>query len=469
MLHVCESRFSHDCEGKSRRDFLQIGTCGLGGFGLSQLLAMKQAAARAGISMEDKAVVLLFLQGGPPHIEMFDPKMTAPVEVHSATGEVKTRIPGVTFGGTFPQLAQRAERLTVVRSYGSGNASHTYQQVASGGNPLNATMGAAYARMAGTNHPETGIPRNILILPEVVQSDLKLKKNFETEALPTLTSAGDLGSSYSAFNPVGGGDLQQNMQMRLTRGRFQDRRYLMDALDTMKRRFETSTKLNLTDKYQQQAFDVIVKGVAEAFDWSKEDAKTIARYDTSHLFSNEAVHRWFDMSRASNLLGKQMLLARRLCEAGCGFITVSDCGWDFHSNQNSPRDLGGMSMLGPQVDHAVAAFLDDVQQRGLSDKILLIITGEMGRTPRRNRNGGRDHYGGLTTLAFAGGGLQMGQVIGKSDRLARYAATEAYRPAHLVSSVMNSLFDLGQLRLERGVPTGLLSWLEQSPPIETLF
>ena len=190
--------------------------------------------------------------------------------------------------------------------------------------------------------------------------------------MPTLTSAGDLGASYSAFNPVGGGDLQQNMQMRLTRGRFQDRRNLMDALDTMKRRFETSTKLNLTDKYQQQAFDVIVKGVAEAFDWSKEDAKTIARYDTSHLFSNNAVHRWFDMSRASNLLGKQMLLARRLCEAGCGFITVSDCGWDFHSNQNSPRDLGGMSMLGPQVDHAVAAFLDDVQQRGLSDKILLI-------------------------------------------------------------------------------------------------
>ena len=122
------------------------------------------------------------------------------------------------------------------------------------------------------------------------------------------------------------------------------------------------------------------------------------------------------MKRASNLLGKQMLLARRLCEAGCGFVTVSDCGWDMHANGNSPKNMAGIKPLGGQVDHAVAAFLEDVHERGLSDKILLVVTGEMGRTPRRNRDGGRDHYGNLTPLLLAGGGLKMGQVIGQSDK-----------------------------------------------------
>ena len=112
------------------------------------------------------------------------------------------------------------------------------------------------------------------------------------------------------------------------------------------------------------------------------------------------------MRRSSNLLGKQMLLARRLCEAGCGFVTVSDCGWDMHANGNSPKNMANLPAMTSQVDHAVAAFIEDVHERGLSDKILLVVTGEMGRTPRRNRDGGRDHYANLTTLAFAGGGLR---------------------------------------------------------------
>src|SRR5690606_11904118 len=118
------------------------------------------------------------------------------------------------------------------------------------------------------------------------------------------------------------------------------------------------------DKYQQQAFEVITRGVADAFDLSREDPATIARYDTSHCFDNREVQRWGDMRRSTNLLGKQMLLARRLCEAGCGFVTVSDCGWDLHSHGNSPKQLGGLRWLGPQVDHAVAAFIQDVEERG---------------------------------------------------------------------------------------------------------
>ena len=203
------------------------------------------------------------------------------------------------------------------------------------------------------------------------------------------------------------------------------------------------------DRFQQQAFDVISRGVAEAFDLRREDPRVIARYDTSGIVSNASLQRWYDMRRASNLLGKQMLLARRLCEAGCGFVTVSDCGWDMHANENSPRNMGLLPHMTLQVDHAVSAFLEDVHARGLQDKILLVITGEMGRTPRLNNNGGRDHHANLTTLAFAGGGLRMGQVIGRSDRIASSPATERYGPPHLMATIMHTLLDVGEVRVQR--------------------
>ncbi len=197
---------------------------------------------------------------------------------------------------------------------------------------------------------------------------------------------------------------------------------------------------------QQRAFDLVMRGVVQAFDLSKEDPKTIERYDTSKLFRLEDVTKWFDMKRASNLLGKQMLLARRLIEAGVGFVTVSDCGWDMHSNNNSPKNLEGMKPLGGQVDHAVSAFLEDVHQRGLSDKVLLVVTGEMGRSPRRNRDGGRDHYGNLTPLLLAGGGLKMGQVIGASDKNAAHPAADPQTPANLLATVMRTMLDVQEIR-----------------------
>src|SRR5205823_8751551 len=131
---------------------------------------------------------------------------------------------------------------------------------------------------------------------------------------------------------------------------------------------------------------VITRGVASAFDISKESPETIARYDTSRLFRREDLAKYYDMRRVSNLLGRQMLMARRLCEAGCGFVTVSDCGWDYHANGNSPKQMAGIYPMGGQVDHAVSAFIEDVRERGLSDKILLAVTGEMGRSPRINNN-----------------------------------------------------------------------------------
>jgi hypothetical protein len=329
-------------------------------------------------------------------------------------------------------------------------------------------MGSLYSRVVGTNHPRSGLPTNVLVLPEAINPDLKLQNNFETGALPTLTAPGELDDNFRAFNPQVGGQLTSNMELRLPRERFDDRRDLLASLDRLKRDADLGG-LEGTDRYQQQAFDIITGGVADAFDLASEDPGTIARYDTSHLFRQEQVSRWHDMKRASNLLGKQMLLARRLCEAGCGFVTVSDCGWDHHSNSNSPKGLGGFALLGPQVDHAVSAFIDDVHERGLEDKILLVVTGEMGRTPRINDNGGRDHYGELTPLVFAGGGLQMGQVIGQSDNHATRAVSKPYRPAHMLATIMHVLFDIGQLRLVRGVPSGVQKVITDGEPIQELI
>jgi uncharacterized protein (DUF1501 family) len=466
MFSISDIAHAHDCAGFSRRDFLRVGA--LGGLTLPELLANKALAAKAGLPVRDKAVVLLFLSGGPPHIEFFDPKMTAPVEFRSITGEVKTNIPGVTFGGTFPKLAKLTDKFSVVRSYASRNAGHRYDPVTVAGNPLKASMSALYTKVAGVNHPDTGMPSNTLILPEAIDPKLKLGGNFETKALPTLTQAGNLGVSFAAFNPAGGADVNADMRLQIEPERLLDRRGLLGSLDSLRRDVDANGELESADKYQQQAFDTITRGVAEAFDWTKEDSKTIARYDTRRLFDQKKLQKYFDMRRTSNLLGLQMLMARRMCEAGCGFVTVSDCGWDYHANNNSPKRMAGIWPMGGQVDHAVSAFIEDVHARGLSEKILLVVTGEMGRTPRLNKNGGRDHYGNLTTLLLSGGGLKMGQIVGASDRHASEPATRPYDPKHLMSTVMHTLFDIGKLRITDGIPKEVIDAITAGEPITEL-
>ena len=180
MLRISDIKLSHHCQGYARRDFLRIGSLAFAGLSLVDLLRAQAQARLVGKEVRDRSVVLLFLQGGPSHLESFDPKMDAPAEFRPIFGEVSTRSPGVTFGAHFTQLAAMTDRLSVVRSYGSGNTGHTYERVASGNNPTQATMGALYARVAGTNHPHSGLPTNVLVLPEAVNPQLKLKNNFET-------------------------------------------------------------------------------------------------------------------------------------------------------------------------------------------------------------------------------------------------------------------------------------------------
>ena len=188
----------------------------------------------------------------------------------------------------------------------------------------------------------------------------------------------------------------------------------------------------------------------------------LARYDTAQFSTG------FKKFRPS-ALGRQLLLARRLCERGCIFVTIQNPGWDMHADSNNHAIVRGMEMLGRPVDHAISVFLDDLADRRLERDVLLVVTGDFGRTPRLNKAGGRDNWPKLSTLAFAGGGLSMGQVIGQSTSKAEAPATTPVTLDQVLSNVMHYLFDLARLRLQAGVPREISRALEESTPIKELI
>jgi uncharacterized protein (DUF1501 family) len=219
---------------------------------------------------------------------------------------------------------------------------------------------------------------------------------------------------------------------------------------------------------------VILRGVADAFDLSKEHPMTISRYDTAPLVRPESISKKWNNHKhyADNArsLGKLLLMARRLCEAGCGFVTVTtNFVWDMHGDNNNAPVEEGMRYMGGPLDHALSAFLDDVEARGLSDKILLVACGEMGRSPKLNKNGGRDHWAGLAPLLFAGGGLPMGQVIGQSTANAGNAAADPVTLGNVIGTVMHTLFDVTELRLRGDVSGEVSKAVTGSTPIQRLI
>jgi Protein of unknown function (DUF1501) len=493
MFSIIDSRCPATRSMPTRRELLRIGGLALGGLAWPGLW-MRQARAageRRGASLvqTNKSVILLFLQGGPPQVETFDPKHEVPSHIRSCTGEVRTRLPGVWFGGNFSKLAERTDHFTVVRSYGSGENSHEQYVSLNGNSPFKGTMGAVVARGKGSLNARTGVPNHVLVIPETVDPHLKLDGKISDVfslqyVLQHYKAAGTLGPPYEAFVPRGGNAVLDNMTLKISSERFQDRRHLLQQLDALRRGIDRIPEMEGVDSLREQAYSILNRGMVGAFDLSKEEPRTLARYDTSTLFNMADYHSGgkhyknkMNQSRITNLLGKQLLLARRLCEAGCGFVTVVDGGWDLHGDVNNPNTPEGMAILGPQLDHAVAAFLDDVRERGLSDRILLVITGEMGRSSSKNTRaqadvgvGGTGHWSELTPLLLAGGGLKMGQVIGRSDRTASRAITERFAPANLLATILHTLFDAGQARITpEALPPEITKLLVDGKPITGLF
>jgi len=405
MLELSFNRQAKDCEGTTRRDFLRVGALGAGSLTLAHLLETRAQAAALGTPTKSTSVVWLWLGGGPTHVETFDPKMTAPSEYRSVTGEISTPIAGVTLGGTLPLIAGVADKMAFVRSFAHTNSGHgggthyvmtgyDNKVVDNGGVPSRPSLGAITSRVRGSNHPVTGIPTYV--------------------RLGSIGSDGPafLGPAYAAFDQGGKG--RENMTLRLPEDRMTDRRQLLDGLDRLNRQCDSSGFVAGMDKFKQQAYDLVLGSASAAFDIKKEKPETVARY--------------------GNGLGTQLLTARRLCEAGCGFVTLSYGGWDMHGQIEN-----AMKQRSPSLDQAVSAFVEDVSTRGLQDNILLVISGEFGRTPRVNKNAGRDHWAPLSTLALSGGGLKMGQVVGESAAKVDVPKSPAINPQDLMATVFHVL------------------------------
>jgi uncharacterized protein (DUF1501 family) len=280
-----------------------------------------------------------------------------------------------------------------------------------------------------------------------------------------FAASGVFGASTVPFQPDGDSTLKSDMRLSLPMEKLDDRRALLNALDRAKLVAESAEGLDST---RQKAFSVLLGGVGDAFDLNKESPKTVERFDTATRMDVEKINKKWNNHKFytdnARTLGKLLLLSRRLCERGAGFVTVTtNFVWDMHSDVNNAPMVEGMSYMAPPLDHAVSVFLEDLKERGLDDKILLVVCGEMGRTPRINKNGGRDHWGNSAPLLLAGGGVKVGQVIGQSTRNAGEPATEPVRNKHLISSVLHTLFDVGQLRVTRGIGREILQLAEHEP------
>ncbi len=454
----------------NRRDFLSVGSLALGGLSLPQFLRAEEALKSVGGLAKDKAVIFLFMHGGPSQFETFDPKMDAPTGVRSATGEIPTKIPGITFGPTFEKLAKLNDKFSIVRSFTTESAAHDSKPIVSKEHSAGAQIGAHYARVAGASNPEAGMPRNVWLHPQAVDTGatdpiMKLGK---------FDVTGPLGPAYEPFQPSGKGDLRRDMQLTVNPDRLDDRRTLLASLNQFRSTVESERSTRGLDKFQLQALETLTGGIFDAFDVTKEEAKVIERYDTSSLIDPGRISkRWNNHQRYANHvknLGKLLLLARRLAERGANFITVStDFVWDMHADNNNATMTEGMDYVGRPFDHAVSAFIEDIEARGLRDKILLVCCGEMGRSPKINAKGGRDHWAGSAPLLLYGGGLQMGQVVGSSTKDGGQPASNQVTIPNLYATIMETILDVGTVRSTPGIPGEVSQVIHGAGPIRQLM
>lgn len=505
MLDLITGRVATPCDRIPRRDFLRVGGLGLGGMTLADTLRLKGLAegpdARSlGLGpsfVKDKAVVLLFLAGGPSQYETFDPKPGGLDGFTSINGHIETAIPGVRFSAYLPKLAQLADRLTIVRSFRTNHAEHNGadKQLLTGdltvgdGQPIKEPgVGAVFARVAGVMHPRTGMLRHALVPPTLNYPGAGKGFAGSFEAVVEGMAGAHLGAAYGPVElraPMAGGissgkkkkdgdapnPFLDALEAKLTPDDILARRKLLAFLESRADRL-TSPVADAIDVYREQAFEMLGSDqIRKAFDLSLEDPTTVKAYDTEH-------HRLWQCDDSSHFirtepslgfsLGRQLLLARRLCEAGCGFITVISSNWDFHARKGIPNMPEGMGAFGPPLDHAVSAFLHDIRERGLEDKILLLITGEFGRSGL-DKNAGRHHHPKICPLVMAGGGLRHGQVIGQSDHRGSQPATEPISIDDLQATILHTLLDIPQVRLEAHLPQKIQDRLSRGRPISELL
>ena len=402
------------CDGVSRRNFLRVGSLAVGGMTLPDLLRRKAQAAEAGKPMADKSVILLWLAGGPSHLDMYDLKPNAPAEFRGEFNEIPTNIPGTRISEHLPLQARIMDKISVVRSGTHTNAGHGmgsqwmltgYQPTIEVNDNIYPSCGSIVAKVRGANAPG---------IPAYVNLPRKL----------SLGGAAYLGASYNPFAPENDPNVDnfqvRNLKLpgRVTPDRLDRRRGLLSDLDHLRRDVDTKGDLIGLDKFYRDAMDMITSDNAvRAFDVNREDPRLRDQY-------------------GRNDLGQSCLLARRLVESGVSYVTVqAGGGWDTHGDNFAQLKKN----LLPKYDMALTALVNDLYARGLQDKVLVMTMGEFGRTPRINPTAGRDHWPGAMSVVYAGGGLKMGQMIGTTDARAEYPTSKPASPGCLLSTMYHTL------------------------------
>jgi hypothetical protein len=421
-----------------RRQFLRVGALASLGLTLEDVLRLESRAAMPG-ARRARSVLLVYLGGGLSHHDSFDPKPEAIEEVRGKYSTISTAVPGLRICEHLPQMARIMDRVCLVRSGAHNNDHHetATNWVLSGrfGSPFGdwPALGAVVAHESGfpgTLPPYVAIPKN---------------PSFTWE----LGRSAYLGGRYESFKA--GDPNQDGYQVRdVDQGpvgevRAQRRQTLLATVDQLARRVEGSDQLAAYDQFRQRATDMVLSGQArQAFAIDKESAGLRDRYGRTTF-------------------GQSCLLARRLIESGVSFVTVNFGGWDHHANI-----WNGLERMLPDFDRGFSALMEDLGQRGLLEETLVVAMGEFGRTPRLNKDGGRDHWAGAASLLFAGAGVQPGRVIGKTDRNGSQVIDTPVAPADVACTILTALGidPRKQLHTPDGRPVAIL---EEGSVIEALY
>ena len=428
------------CDGLSRREILRIGGLSMLGLSLPQLLSARETAPLAAMPTDKtfgkaKSVIYLWLAGGPPQHETFDPKPDAPAEVRGPFKAISTNVPGIHFSELLPRTAAMADKLAVIRSLSTNDNTHDssgywlwtgYKYVGPNSRTISPNDWPYFGSVVKKLKPsETLPPLSTVWLPDIA----RLNEN----VTPAGQTGGILGSEWDPDRFLGDPS-QPSYQvegLRLTdlpAMRWKQREALLGQVEQHFRAAERGQAVHLYDGYQRQAFELISSGKArEAFAIEKEPLKVRQRY---------GMNRW----------GQCVLLARRLVEAGVRMVhvqwprepgdnAVDNPLWDTHA-QNAERVE---DVLCPQFDVGFTALIEDLEARGLLDETLVVAIGEFGRTPKINANGGRDHWGPVFSAALAGAGIAGGQVYGSSDKHGAYPATDKVEPPDFTATMFHLL------------------------------
>jgi hypothetical protein len=390
------------CDGMARRDFLKIGGMVMGGLTLPQLLA---AEAQAGIGKSHKAIINVFLPGGPPHQDMWDIKQDAPSEIRGEFQPIKTSVAGIEIGEIFAKIAAIADKCVFIRTMVGATGGHDAYQCMTG-RSLNPAPAGGWPSAGGWVSKLKG-PVNNTIPPH-------LSMCYKTDHAPWGYDGdgGFLGIAHAPFKLVGGRNetsKTDNMVLNgITLDRLGDRTSLLGSFDKFRREVDSTGKMKGLDTFTQQAVGILTSSaLADALDISKEDPALVERYGKGDSkFRDDGAPK----------LTENFLIARRLVEAGARVVSLNFSRWDHHGqNFQAIRDDG------PLLDRATAALISDLHERGLDKDVSVVVWGEFGRTPKINSSAGRDHWPQVSCALLACGGMRTGQVIGATNRLGEHA------------------------------------------------